>query len=141
MSKDLLTKLRDESLTEYGSTFSGEMVREVLGVEYPEYGTKKQFDDVVLVELSAIGYVRDILRKEGKHIAQNAGIYRVCLPSENESIARSWESQADDRMKRAQQLRTFTPLDAYDAKTDRAVIVAMKRESLNSRFCSNEQGA
>ena len=117
------------------------MVREVLGVEYPEYGTKKQFDDVVLVELSAIGYVRDILRKEGKHIAQNAGIYRVCLPSENESIARSWECQADDRMKRAQQLRTFTPLDAYDAKTDRAVIVAMKRESLNSRFRSNEQGA
>jgi len=44
-------------------------------------------------------------------------------------------------MKRAQQLRTFTPLDAYDAKTDRSVIVAMKRESLNSRFRSNEQGA
>lgn len=80
MSKDLLSKLRDESLTEYGATFTGEMVREALGVEYPEYGTKKQFDDVVLVELSAIGYVRDILRKEGKHIAQTgAYIASVCL--------------------------------------------------------------
>lgn len=139
MSKDLLQKLRDEDLTEYGSTFHGDMVREIIGVEYPEYGTKKQFDDVTLLELAAIGYVRDALRKEGKHIARDGGIYRICLPSENESVARSWEMQADDRLKKAQQLRKTTPQEQYNANTDRSALIAMKRESMNSRFRSATQ--
>ena len=134
MSKTLLKTLRDMALTEYGSVISGDMVREILGLEVPEYGRRDAFNEIALKEMAAIGYVRDQLLNEGKYIGQVNGNYRVFLPSENKAQADAYEASADRKLRRAQKLLKNTPAsDSYCVKTDKSAIIAMKRLSIRRK--------
>ena len=134
MSKDLLTTLRGRGLLEYGSVISGDDVREILGIEYPEFGTKKEFDEVALAELGAIDYVRNVLLGEGKFIASTHGDYRILLPSENKRQVDAYMQQADRKLRRAQKLSRNTPaVESYQPAANLDVRLAMKRGNNRGR--------
>ena len=133
MSKDLLHKLRDRGLTEYGAVIPGELVRDTLGLEMPVYGSKQDFDTVALAELAAVSYVRDQLLNEGKYLAGHNGDYRILLPSENKAQVEQYMQQADRKLRRAQKLSTNTPkgVAEVDNMTTR---LHMKRTSIRSNI-------
>ena len=134
MSKELLKQLRERGLLEFGSIISGDTVREIIGIVYPEYGTKKDFDEVALAELGAVDYVRNVLLGEGKYIASHHGDYRILLPSENKRQIDAYMSQADRKLRRAHKLSRNTPAgDGYKPAADNDVRIAMKRETMRGR--------
>ena len=134
MSKELLHTLKERGLLEYGSVIPSELVRECIGIEYPEYGTKQEFDEVALRELSAIDYVRNALLSEGKYLASTNGNYRVLLPSENKQQIDAYVSQADRKLRRALKLSRNTPAIDDNANHDQGhARIVMKREALRSR--------
>ena len=117
-------------MLEYGSHIPGEVVREVLGLEMPEIGTKAQFDAVALKELQAIDYVRNILLSEGKYLAGAPGGYRVLLPSENKAQVDSYMAQADRKMKRAQRLSRSMPAQNVGQVNQTDARIMLKRDSI-----------
>ena len=134
MSKELLTTLRDRGLLEYGSVIKGEDVRDILGIEYPEVGTKKDFDEVALAELGAVDYVRNILLGEGKFIASHQGDYRILLPSENKRQVDAYMQQADRKLRRAHKLSRNTPnVESYKPNANADVRIAMKIGNARNR--------
>ena len=134
MSKELLTALRDRGLLEYGSVIKGEEVRDILGIEYPEVGTKKDFDEVALAELGAVDYVRNILLGEGKFIASHQGDYRILLPSENKRQVDAYMQQADRKLRRAHKLSRNTPnVESYKPNANADVRIAMKIGNARNR--------
>lgn len=134
MSKELLTALRERGLLEYGSVIKGEDVRDILGIEYPEVGTKKDFDEVALAELGAVDYVRNILLGEGKFLASHQGDYRILLPSENKRQVDAYMSQADRKLRRAHKLSRNTPsAESYKPHANSDVRIAMKIGNARNR--------
>ena len=134
MSKELLSHLNERGLLEFGSTIPGDLVRECLGIEYPAYGTKQEFDEVALRELGAVDYVRNALLSEGKYLASANGNYRVLLPSENKQQIDAYVSQADRKLRRALKLSRNTPAIADKSRTDQShARIVMKREAIRSR--------
>lgn len=130
MSKELHHTLKDAGMLEYGSHIPGEVVREVLGLEMPEIGTKAQFDAVALKELQAIDYVRNILLSEGKYLAGAPGGYRVLLPSENKAQVDSYMAQADRKLKRAQRLSRSMPAQNVGQVNQTDARIMLKRDSI-----------
>ena len=134
MSKELLAALRGRGLLEYGSVIKGEEVRDILGIEYPEVGTKKDFDEVALAELGAVDYVRNILLGEGKFIASYQGDYRILLPSENKRQVDAYMQQADRKLRRAHKLSRNTPnVESYKPNANADVRIAMKIGNARNR--------
>ncbi len=134
MSKELLTALRNRGLTEFGSVIPGETVREIIGIEYPEFGTKKDFDEVALTELGAVDYCRNVLLGEGKFLASNNGDYRILLPSENKRQIDAYMAQADRKLRRAQKLSRNTPKPAESIPAEtQDVRIAMKLHGMRHR--------
>lgn len=107
--KDLFAELEKIGLIEYGAVIPSHFVREILGIKYPEVGTKKQFDNLALIELSAIDYVRNVLLGRGMYLSQNNGDYRILLPSENAKQVELYISSADKKLNRALKLTRNTP--------------------------------
>lgn len=132
-AKCLLEHLRSRGLDEYGSVILSSEVREVLGIEIPEVGTKRMFDAVALAEMSAIDYVRNILLDEGKYIQRNEGDYRILLPSENARQIENYMSNADKKLKRAQRLSKNTPRTDVRGHDNTAARLHMKRESIRTK--------
>ena len=130
MSKELHHTLKDAGMLEYGSHIPGEVVREVLGLEMPEIGTKEQFDAVALKELQAIDYVRNILLSEGKYLAGAPGGYRVLLPSENKAQVDAYMAQADRKLRRAQKLSRSMPSQNVNLADQTDARIMLKRDSM-----------
>lgn len=131
--KDLLAHLRAAGQLEYGSVVMGGHIRALLGLEYPEVGTKKQFDALALTELSAINYIRDRLLSEGKYLVGIRGDYRVLLPSENASQAEALMDSADRKMRRARKLLSNTPPPDTDTATAALLTRVAMRENATRR--------
>lgn len=71
-------------LLEYGSVIHGDLVRDILGLEMPQYGTKKQSDEVTLQELGApTTCVISCSARAG--IWRAPSDYRVLLPSRGQT--------------------------------------------------------
>lgn len=130
MSKDLYQSLKHAGLLDYGSHIPGDVVREVLGLEMPEIGTKAQFDAVALKELQAVDYVRNILLSEGKYIAGAPGGYRVLLPSENKAQVDAYMTQADRKLRRAQKLSRSMPTQNIGMADQTSTRIMLKRDSI-----------
>jgi len=128
--KCLLEWLRQEELTEYGSVFLGESVRDVIGLVMPEFGTKKEFDHVALRELSAVDYCRNVLLGEGKYLAQDQGDYRILLPSENARQIEQYIGNADNKLRRALKLSRNSPAIDGGVLDQTSARILMKREGL-----------
>lgn len=136
MSKELYETLKSRGSLEFGSYFYGHEVRKILGIEYPEIGTKEQFDEVALAELGAIDYVRNILLNEGKYLQGAGGNYRILLPSETQSQVENYMRQADKKLKRALRLSQSMPkLDSVNPDNSAARIM-LKREAIRSRVAA-----
>ena len=131
--KDLLAHLRAAGQLEYGSVVMGGHIRALLGLQYPEVGTKKQFDALALTELSAINYIRDRLLSEGKYLVGIRGDYRVLLPSENASQAEALMGSADRKMRRARKLLRNTPPSDTDTATAALLTRVAMRENATRR--------
>ncbi|WP_412479884.1 hypothetical protein [Azonexus sp. IMCC34839] len=129
MSDELYSELSKRKLLDYGSMISGDLVREILGIEYPEYGRKEDFESAQLREMAAIDYVRNILLGEGKYLSKQQGDYRVLLPSENEKQVLSYMQQADKKLRRALKLNRNTPKESSSID-DHSVRIFMKRDSI-----------
>jgi hypothetical protein len=135
MSKELLTAMRLQGLTEYGSVISGDFVRETIGVTLPVYGNKRDFDGAALAELAAVSYVRDQLLNEGKYLAGHNGDYRILLPSENKAQVEAYMYQADRKLRRAQKLFANTPA-SVSVPDNTLARLHMKRSSIRPTTCS-----
>ena len=128
--KCLLEWLRQEELTEYGSVFLGESVREVIGLVMPKFGTKMEFDQVALRELSAVDYCRNVLLGEGKYLSQTQGDYRILLPSENARQIEQYIGNADNKLRRALKLSRNSPAIDGGVLDQTSARILMKREGL-----------
>ena len=129
MSKELLTALEANGLTDYGSDIPREFVHEVLGIVMPEIATKKEFDAIAILELGAVDYVRNILLGQGKYITASKSGYRVLLPSENVSQVEAYIGQADKKLSRALKLSRNTPDQFKPISDNTEVRVLLKRNT------------
>jgi len=132
VSKELFKSLQDRRLIEFGSVIKGDTVREILGIEYPEYGKKEDFDSVALRELSAIDYIRNILLGMGMYLGSNGGDYRIFLPSENKRQVDQYMAQADRKLRRALKLSRNMPKTEQYVQDNTTARIIMKRESIRS---------
>lgn len=134
MLGDFYDELESRGLLDYGAVIEGRLVRELLDIELPEYGRKADFDRAALAELSAIGYVRDQLLKNGKYLAGTSGGYRVLLPSENAKQVDALMDSASRKLSRARILNATTP-DEFQAQFDQQEArISMARSGMSSRF-------
>jgi hypothetical protein len=132
--KCLLQWMRHSGLDEFGSVIIGDKVREIINIQYPEMGTRAEFDNLALAELAAVDYARNILLGEGKYLAQSGGDYRILLPSENVRQINQYMSHADKKLKRALKLSRNTPTtDERDHQDNTSVRIMMKREAIRAR--------
>ena len=131
--KCLIQWLRNAHLDEYGSVILGDDIRKVIGIEYPEVGTRSQFDSLSLAELAAVDYARNILLGEGKYLTQQNGDYRILLPSENARQINLYMQHADKKLKRALKLSRNSPLLDTHKQDNTSARILMKRESIKSR--------
>ena len=133
MGKDLFSLLRDEGYFSYGSIIPITLIHRQLGIQVPEMGTKTMFDNLVLVELAAIGYVRDQLLNHGMYLKKAGQDYRILLASQNAEQVRNLMSGADRKLHRALKLSK----NSSDRKAEQDTVEArlhMKRESVRENM-------
>lgn len=109
MSAELLQAMREAGLTDYGSVIPASDIRKMLNLTMPRFGSKQEFDRVALVELAAIGYVRNHLLDEGKYIAAEGDSYRILLPSENAKQVEAYLEASNRKRRRGLRLLKSTP--------------------------------
>lgn len=133
MSKpDIFEQLRGMGLLDYGKVIDGEMLRHMAGIEYPETGTKAEFDAPALEELALVDYIRNRLLDEGKYIKVQRDDYRILTPFENASQINAYMSSADKKLRRAIKLSKNTPSVTGEKCQNKARIL-MKRESIRKK--------
>lgn len=130
MSADLLTRLREAGLLEYGSHIPASLVQSALGLLYPTTGSRAVFERLALAELGAIDYVRRHLLNEGKYITSAKDGYRILLPSENEGQVEAYMRSADEKLRRGLKLLRNTPKGAADFPAQTEVRLHMKQTSV-----------
>ena len=128
--RDVYNQLHDDGLLEYGSVILGSRMRGLIGIEYPKVGTKEQFTDLALTELTTVDYIRNILLGHGKYLSQSNGDYRVLLPSENARQCELYIRSASKKLNRSLKLsRNTPPIDGHDLD-NLSVRALMQQESL-----------
>lgn len=131
--RDLFTALNDAGLLEYGSFIPQSLVHKTLGIDMPEVGTRRDFQDIALLELAAVDYVRNALLDNGRYLGSAFGGYRVLLPSENAGQVELYMSSADKKLSRALKLSRSTPKAPGDEKHDQQEArIAMKKLGVKS---------
>lgn len=96
--------LQEEGYVEYGKEIPVSFVHDILGIVMPEVGTRKDFDRLMLRELTAIDYVKRILVDAGMWLTRAGDRYRIPLPSENSHYAANMIASAGRKLKRASRL-------------------------------------
>lgn len=105
MSSLLLDWMRETGNDTHGATISVATVREILGIEDPKIGTRKQFQELELRELAAVRYASEILLDEGKYLGKVKDTYRISLPSENAARIADYHAAARRKLNRAARLQ------------------------------------
>ena len=132
--KCLLAYLRQSGQDDFGSVIYWHEVCRVLDLEYPEKASKAVFDALEMIELNAVGYVREVLLKEGKYLGKSCSGYRILLPNENASQVARYRSSADRKLSRALKLVRNTPRgDAMPDRDHTEARLAMKRDAVRDR--------
>jgi len=130
--RGLLECLEGENLLDYNTFISAETVREYLGLEYPEVGTKKEFDQLALAEMAAVDYVRNVLLGRGMYIRGVAGGYRILTIGENLEQVELYMSSADRKIVRGLKLMRNTPREAGTYPDHQEVRAELKRENIRA---------
>jgi hypothetical protein len=131
--KGLHEALKQAGLIAYGAVIRGDHVRSILGLEYPEVGTKKQFDEIALAEMAAVDYVRGVILNHGMYIAGINGDYRILLPSENARQIELYMKSADRKLARALKLSRNTPRESSGTNSQIEARLMLKRQGLRGR--------
>jgi hypothetical protein len=131
---DFFDELDSRGLLEYGAVIEGNLVRELLEIDLPEYGRKSDFDRAALAELSSVGYVRDQLLKAGKYLAGTPSGYRVLLPSENARQVDALMDSAARKLARARVLNATTPSEFQTQFDQQEARISMTRSGMSSRY-------
>ncbi len=139
--KPLFAALDELGLLEYGSHIPGRTVREVLGLEMPEYGSKRDFDAVALAELSAIDAVREALLNLGKYISGSGDGYRILTPGENSAQIDRYLSNAQNKIRRARKLERTSPAVVSGAPSQRGARIMLTDTSLRRGQSNQNQEA
>ena len=79
----IIEKLQKDGKLEYGSIISQDEIYELFGINMPEIGTKQEFQEPILQELSVVGLIKKRLVETGRHIKKEGDCYRIILPNEN----------------------------------------------------------
>ena len=133
--KELLASLEEMGLIEYGSVIHANLVRKVLGIEYPDVASKKVFDALSLAELAGVDYVRNVLLGRGMYLCQHLGNYRILLPSENAKQVELYVSSADKKLNRALKLTRNTPqIDVVCKSNQTEARIIMKKLGARRQF-------
>lgn len=127
---DLLRAIKEKGLDAYGSTIPADWVREVLGIQMPEVGTKRDFDAVAIAELSAIDRVRTALLDQGKYLGMRDGNYRILLPSENARQVELYMQQADKKLRRGLRLSRNSPQQPSAQPSNIETRLVLKQQSI-----------
>lgn len=109
MAQNLYQALDEVGLLDYGQHIDGDVVRDILGLVMPDVGTKRDFDEIALAELSAVDNLRETLLSQGKYIAGTKGGYRILLPSENADQIDRYLGHAQNKIRRARKLERCSP--------------------------------
>ena len=136
--KELYSYLLKHGKTDYGAIIPALEIQQIIGIEYPETGTRKQFNEIALIELAVIDYVRNILLGEGKALSQSNGDYRILLPSENNRYIEKYMSSADKKLKRALKLSKNTPKNEL-YESDHSIKIHLKRQNIEKELNRNKQ--
>ena len=131
---DLYGMLDAADLLEYGSHIPGSLIRNALGIKYPDLGSKREFEKLQLIELQAVEAVKVTLLKQGKTILRVREDYRVPLASENSLIVARYIDAATAKLRRAKQLSINTPPQPGGGGHDNLQArIALKQEGLRRR--------
>lgn len=133
-NKDIIQRLRDYNMTEYGSVIPGDFIRDLADIKYPEVGTKDEFDSLALKELGAVDYVRNCLLNEGKYLKAHRDDYRILSPAENSGQVEAYMRSADQKLRRAIKLSKNTPVIADAEPKNHTARLMMKRESIKNQM-------
>lgn len=133
-NKEIIQRLRELGLTEYGSVIPGDKLRQMAGIEYPTTGTKAEFDALALDELSAVDYVRNCLLNEGKYLKAHRDDYRILSPAENNGQVEAYMRSADNKLRRAIKLSKNTPAMVDSQPNNHNARLMMKRESIKRKM-------
>ena len=128
--KNLYTWLYENGRIEYGTVIKGDDIRTFLEISYPPVATKKEFDQLSLIELGAVDYVRNILLGQGMYLAQQNGDYRILLPSENTRQVELYVSSADKKLNRALKLSRNTPRPPGHTNCQMESRILMKKDGM-----------
>jgi hypothetical protein len=132
--KEFYSALNDMKLLEYGSTIPTDVVHELLQIEIPSSAPKRVYDQLALLELAAIDYVRNTLLGQGKYISGTSTGYRILLPSENASQIDLYMESADRKLNRALKLSRNTPQEAKRGVDQTEARILMKKHGLRHKF-------
>lgn len=119
MKKSLYEILNGMELLGYGSVIPAVIVQHAIGIEYPKTGSKKEFDELELLEFGAVATLRDLLLDEGKYLKKDGDFYRIRMPSENAEQIQKYNDAAVRKLRRATRLRKHTPKE-HRPKDDNA---------------------
>jgi hypothetical protein len=112
--KEYVENLERMGLVKYGSVIPGELIRSMAGIDLPEMGTREQFRDAALKELSVTDYIRGKLISRGMYLSATKGDYRIITAGENQNQIASYMKSADSKLKRAIRLHDNTPKEMID---------------------------
>ena len=129
MGKDLFGFLLGEGHLVYGGAFPAESVHRELDIVIPEVGTKAMFAALALIELAAVGYVKEQLLKQGMYLKKDGESYRILLASENADQIRNYQASADRKLLRALKLSKNSP-DRTVEHDKKEVRLVMQRASI-----------
>lgn len=132
---DVFESLRKMGKLEYGQLINGDMLRNMAGIHYPETGTREQFNEAALDELTVSDYIRNRLLSEGKYLKAQGDNYRILSPEENAGQVDAYMRSADKKLRRAIKLSQNTP-STVEHKCQNTARIMLKRESISKKRSS-----
>lgn len=130
--RELLDELDTGGFLHYGKFIPVAVVRDCLDLEYPEVATKREFDQLALLEMAAVDYVRNVLLGRGMYIKGEAAGYRILHISENLAQVEQYMTSADKKLSRGLKLLKNTPREAGSYPDQTEVRAEMKRENIRA---------
>lgn len=131
MLRKIVEHMEQMGWTDYGTYINGDDLRRMIGIEYPESGSRRDFEQIELAELSRIEFIRSILLRKGKYLLRTNGDFRIALPSEHSAIIEKYMRAAKSKLNRAIILGRNSPPDANGI--DHALIRAEMMKSQRKR--------
>jgi hypothetical protein len=128
--KDLFSAI--EGMIDFGHFIPSSVIHQALGIAFPDVASKKEFDSLALMEMSAVDYVRNILLGRGMYIRGVHGGYRILSISENMEQVDQYMKSADRKLRRGIKLLKNSPKKPGEYPDQQEALAEMKRENISA---------